>query len=79
METKCAPSPSISVYNAAMPGPDLETRILNRLQEHSQTLAQLKTALKETRESILLMALHNLRKSGQITQSKGVWTLVRPL
>jgi hypothetical protein len=34
-------------------------------------MPQLKASLKESRESILLMALHNLGKSGQVTQSKG--------
>ena len=62
-----------------MSGPDLEARILNRLQEHPQTVAQLSAFLKAKRETHILRELYKLRQSGQVIDSKGVCTLVRPL
>jgi hypothetical protein len=61
--------------------PDLETRILNRLQDRKlgQTVAQLKTYLNESRESVILSALHKLLGLGQVKQLKyGVWKLADP-
>jgi hypothetical protein len=71
----------LRVYNVAMSGPDLETRILNRLQDRSpgQTVEQLSAFLKEIREPVILLALHHLRDLGQITESNGVWKLGRSL
>ena len=45
---------------------DLETRILNRLQEkkRGQTIAELQKHLKIRTESEMLVALHNLRRRG---------------
>jgi len=57
---------------------DLETRILNRLQEkkRGQTIAELQKHLKIRTESEMLVALHNLRRHGSVTCEKSVWSLV---
>ena len=57
---------------------DLETRILNRLQEkkRGQTVEQLQKHLKVRLESEMLVALHNLRRHGSVTCEKSVWSLV---
>ncbi len=58
---------------------DLETRILNRLQEkkRGQTVEQLQKYFKVRLESTVLVVLHNLRRHGSVTCEKGVWSLVR--
>lgn len=47
---------------------DLETRIMNRLQEkkNGQTLEQLQEFLKERRASFILTALYRLRCDGSV-------------
>ena len=57
---------------------DLETRILNRLQEkkRGQTLERLQKYLNVRLESDMLVALHNLRRHGSVTCEKSVWSLV---
>jgi hypothetical protein len=55
----------------------LEHRILSRLQaiKGGQTMAQLKTYLNESHESVILTALKEMQANHQVTESKGVWRL----
>ncbi len=57
---------------------ELETAILNRLQEkkHGQTIEQLSEHLKRP-HGVILPVLHTLRKDNCVTRDKnGVWTTV---